>query len=58
MTLEEIMESFEDYRRESHNDSIDIDKLKEVLPAMIKELVDYEVEKEICRYLDGLHLAI
>lgn len=46
MEIKDIIYSFEDYRLESRNDSIDIDKLKEVLPAMIQQLVDEKVKEE------------
>lgn len=46
MQIKDIIYSFEDYRLESSNDSIDIDKLKEVLPAMIQQLVDEKVKEE------------
>lgn len=50
MTIQNILDSFEDYRSESKNDSIDIDKLKEILPAMIQQAIEVE-RQEIRHYL-------
>lgn len=50
MTIQNILDSFEDYRLESKNDSIDIDKLKEVLPPMIQQIIEEE-KQEIRDYL-------
>lgn len=46
MEIKDIIDSFEDYRLESRNDSIDIDKLKEVLPSMIQNLINEKVKEE------------
>jgi len=49
--LEELMESFDDYQRESQNESITIEKLKEVIKNEFlekeKKQIDDFVEKQV-----------
>ena len=45
MTIENILQKFDDYELESGEDSISIEKLKEVLPNMIECVIRQRVSE-------------